>query len=285
MIYLNGRFLPIEEACVSVLDRGFIFGDGVYEAIPVYSGRPFRLADHLARLQHSLDGIRLANPHDAAGWEAILGELVARNQDGAQDHYLYLHITRGVAPRDHAFPRNVTPTVFAMCAPMPPAEDAWRTHGVAVVSAVDNRWLRCDIKTISLLPNVLLRQYGADKGALETLLLRDGFLTEGVASSIFVVREGFLLAPPKSHLVLPGITHDVILELAQRHGVPHAIREISEFEVRSADELWLASSTRELLPITTLDGMPVGTGRPGPVYGRLDALYRDYKKSVMRGGA
>jgi len=280
MIYLNGRFMPLEEACVPVLDRGFIFGDGVYELIPVYSRHPFRLNEHLARLQHSLDGIRLANPHSAKEWVRLIEELIALNPD--EDQSLYLHVTRGVARRDHAFPPDAAPTVFMMSNPLVTSPPELVASGVAVVSAADNRWLRCDIKAISLLPNVLLRQMAVDAGAAETLLLRDGFLTEGAASNIFVVRGNTLLAPPKDNLMLPGITYDVILELAASARIPCEVRHIAEAEVRSAQELWLTSSTKEVLAITHLDGQPVGDGLPGPLFRQMHRLYQDYKNNVMR---
>ncbi|MBU1689307.1 MAG: D-amino acid aminotransferase [Gammaproteobacteria bacterium] len=280
MIYLNGQFMPIEEARVPVLDRGFIFGDGVYEVIPVYSRRPFRLREHLKRLQHSLDGIRLANPHSEDEWVRLIGELVERNEE--EDQSLYLHVTRGVAKRDHAFPPGVAPTVFMMSNPLVTSTPELVESGVAVVSAVDNRWLRCDIKAIALLPNVLLRQLAVDAGAAETLLLRDGFLTEGAASNIFVVRDAVLLAPPKDNLMLPGITYDVILELATAASLKTEVRRISEHEVRTAQELWLTSSTKEVLAITHLDGQPVADGRPGPLFRQMYPLYQDYKNTVMR---
>jgi D-alanine transaminase len=280
MIYLNGQFLPIEEARIPVLDRGFIFGDGVYELIPVYSRRPFRLGEHLARLQHSLDGIRLANPHSEAEWESLIGGLIARNP--GEDLSLYLHITRGVAPRDHAFPKGVAPTVFMMANPLAPPPAALVESGVAAVTASDNRWLRCDIKAISLLPNVLLRQLAVDAGAMETILLRDGFLSEGAASNIFAVRDDKLLAPPKNYLMLPGITYDVVLELAAANGIASEVREVSEFDIRTAQELWLTSSTREVLAITTLDGQPVGSGKPGPLFRKMHGLYQAFKRDVMR---
>ncbi len=281
-IYLNGQYMPIEEARISVLDRGFIFGDGVYEVIPVYSRKPFRLDSHLRRLQHSLDGIRLANPHSDAEWTAIISELIKRN--AAHDQYLYLHITRGVAKRDHAFPSPpVKPTVFMMSNPLltPPA--ALLASGVGAVSAEDNRWLRCDIKAIALLPNVLLRQMAVDAGCAETILIRENeFMTEGAASNIFVVKNGKLLAPPKDNLMLPGITYDVVLEIAAANHIPHEVRRISAVEVFAADELLLTSSTKEVLAITTLDGKPVGTGKPGPMFARLHRLYQDFKRDIMR---
>jgi D-alanine transaminase len=281
-VYLNGAFMPIEEAKVPVLDRGFIFGDGVYEVIPVYSRRAFRMEEHLRRLQHSLDGIRLPNPHSTAEWSAILGELIARNTP--DDQYLYLHITRGVAKRDHAFPNPpVPPTVFAMSNPLAHPPAALLASGVCAVTAQDNRWLRCDIKAISLLPNVLLRQAAVDAGCAETVMIRDdAFLTEGAASNIFVVKDGVLLAPPKDHLMLPGITYDVVLELAAAHGIPHQVRKVMKEELAAADELLLTSSTREVLAITTLDGRPVGAGKPGPMFERLYALYQTFKQEVMR---
>lgn len=281
-VYLNGQFMPIEEARIPVLDRGFIFGDGVYEVIPVYSRHAFRLAEHLKRLQHSLDGIRLANPHSNSEWTKLIDTLIARNY--AEDQYLYLHITRGVAKRDHAFPQPpVKPTVFMMSSPLlaPPAE--LLQSGIACITAPDNRWLRCDIKSIALLPNVLLRQMAVDAGCAETILIRDnGFMTEGAASNIFVVKNGTLLAPPKDNLMLPGITYDVVLELAAANGIPHQVRKVAAAEVFNADELLLTSSTKEILAITTLDGKPVGNGKPGAIFARLHMLYQDFKRDVMR---
>ena len=284
MIYLNGLFMPIEEARIPVLDRGFIFGDGVYEVIPVYSRHAFRLDEHLLRLQNSLNGIRLTNPHSNREWRELINQMIARNED--EDQYLYLHITRGVAKRDHAFPpKDTPPTVFILSNPLTtPAQHLCET-GVSAVTANDNRWLRCDIKAISLLPNVLLRQLAIDAGAAETVLLRDGFLTEGAASNICVVYENTLLLPPKNHLMLPGITYDVVIELAASNFIKHEIREISEFEVRNAQELWMTSSTKEVLPITTLDGKSVGNGLPGPLFHRMYALYQEYKAKVMRAPA
>jgi D-alanine transaminase len=283
MIYLNGTFMPIEEARISVLDRGFIFGDGVYEVIPAYSRTPFRLPEHLLRLQHSLGGIRLKNPHTNREWSELLEQIIARNS--SDDQYLYLHVTRGVARRDHAFPKGVAPTVFIMSNPLLPPPAELLATGATAITAVDNRWLRCDIKGISLLPNVLLRQMAIDAGALETVLIRDGFMTEGSASNIFVVKKGLLLAPPKNNLMLPGITYDVVLELAKEHGIPHEVRAISEQEVWAADELLLTSSTKEVMPITRLDGRQVGSGMPGTMFALLYRLYQHYKDKVMRGGA
>lgn len=283
IVYLNGKFLPIEQAYVPVLDRGFIFGDGIYEVIPAYSKKPFRLKEHLRRLQHSLDGIRLNNPHSDAQWANLIEQLIGHNE--GEDQSVYLQITRGVAKRDHAFPAATPPTVFMMSGPLVTPSEALRATGVAAVTAQDNRWLRCDIKAIALLPNVLLRQLAVDAGAAETVLLRDGFLTEGAASNIFVVANNTVLAPPKNNLMLPGITYDVILELAAANGIPCEVRPIAEHEVRNAQELWQTSSTREVLAITTLDGKAVGDGRPGPLFRRMYALYQQYKQDVRAGKA
>jgi D-alanine transaminase len=281
-IYLNGKYIPIEEAKISVLDRGFIFGDGVYEVIPVYSRRAFRLTEHLRRLQHSLDGIRLGNPYSEGEWANIINELISHNS--GEDQYLYLHITRGVAKRDHAFPSPpVKPTVFMMSNPLPNPPAELLKSGVCAVTAQDNRWLRCDIKAIALLPNVLLRQMAVDAGCAETILIRDNaFMTEGAASNIFVVKDGELLAPPKDNLMLPGITYDVILEIAAASKIPHQVRRIGKAEIFTADELLLTSSTKEVLAITQLDGKPVGTGRPGTMFTKLHKLYQEFKRDVMR---
>ncbi len=281
-IYLNGHYMPVEQARVSVLDRGFIFGDGVYEVIPVYDRRPFRLPEHLCRLQHSLDGIKLPNPHSDSEWTTLLTELIARHD--SNDQYLYLHITRGVAERDHAFPNPpVTPTVFVLSKVLKTPVPQLLHDGIACITATDNRWLRCDIKAISLLPNVLLRQLAVEAGCAETILLReDAWLTEGAASNIFVVKNGTLLAPPKDHLMLPGITYDVVLELAAANHIPYEIRRISKTEVFAADELLLTSSTKEVLAITHVDGRLVGTGKPGAMFARIHRLYQDFKRDVMR---
>jgi len=282
VIYLNGEFMPIEQARIPVLDRGFIFGDGVYEVIPVYSRHPFRLHEHLRRLRESLKSIKLANPHDDPTWVHLIGRLIALNEP--EDQSLYMHVTRGPAKRDHAFPKGVAPTVFLMSNPLttPPRQQV--SEGVCAITALDNRWLRCDIKAIALLPNVLLRQEAVEAGCVEAVLLREGFMTEGAASNIFVVSKGVMMAPPKNHLMLPGITYDVVLELAQANGIRHEVREIAEAELRGADEIWLTSSTKEVLAITRLDDAPVGNGKPGPLFERMYKLYQDYKNQVMRSG-
>jgi D-alanine transaminase len=280
MVFLNGRFLPLEQATVPVLDRGFIFGDGVYELIPVYSRAPFRMDEHLARLERSLAAVRIANPYARDRWRSIILELVA--QQPWEDQGVYLQVTRGVAKRDHAFPAGVEPTVFAMSNPLvnPPRELVEK--GVAAVSAPDNRWLRCDIKSISLIGNVLLRQQSADAGTAETILFRDGILTEASASNVFVAKNGLVLSPPKSNLILPGITYDVVVEIAQQLGLPLEFRDIREAEVRAADELWVTSSSKEILAVVELDGKPVGEGRPGPLFRRAWEGYQEFKRRVMR---
>ena len=251
-----------------------------YEMVPVYSKKPFRLDAHLRRLQASLDGIRLANPHGMAEWRERILQLI--ELQNFADQSVYIQVTRGVAPRDHAFPEYAAPTVFMFAQPLVTASDAQKAAGVCAVTAVDNRWLRCDIKAISLLANILLRQQAVDAGCAETVMLRDGFLTEGAASNIFVVKDGVLLAPPPSNLMLTGITYDVVLELAATNGIPHAVRAITEAEVRAADELWMTSSTREVMAIVKLDGALVGAGVPGPLAQRMDGLYQTFKQQVMR---
>ncbi len=276
--FLNGDYLPIEQARISPLDRGFIFGDGVYEVIPVYARRPFRMVEHLQRMQRSMDRIGLANPHSIEKWEALCMELIARNE--GENHGLYIQVSRGVAPRDHAFPKESTPTVFMMCNPLRAAPAHWRAEGAAAITARDERWLNNDIKSTALLGNVLARQKSVEAGAVETILLREGMLTEASSSNVLIVRDGLILSPPKSNLLLPGTTFDVVIELARRHGMAHELRPITEAELRSADEIWVTSATKEVLAITRLDGQPVGEGKPGPVWRRMDRHYQDYKREV-----
>jgi D-alanine transaminase len=283
IVHLNGEFMPLESARVPVLDRGFIFGDGVYEVIPVYSRHPFRLPEHLRRLQNSLDSIKLQNPLTDPEWTRLTQEIVARNQ--GEDQYVYLQVTRGVAKRDHAFPKGVKPTVFMMSSPLSTPSPEQIENGIATISAIDFRWHRCDVKSVALLGNCLLRQMAHEAGCIETVLFRDGYLTEASASNVFIVKGGVLLAPPKSHLMLPGITYDVVLDLAAGNGMPHQVRAISEQEVRTADEIWATSSTKEVLAVSTLDGKPVGSGKPGPVFRQIHSLYQEFKRKVMRQAA
>src|ERR687895_2447392 len=282
MVFLNGEWLPIEEAKVPVLDRGFIFGDGVYELIPVYSRVAFRMDEHLARLERSLAETRIPNPYSRAQWRDTIYRLV--DGQAFDDQGVYFQVTRGVAKRDHAFPKDAEPTVFMMSNPLvtPPKEVVQR--GASAVSALDNRWLRCDIKSISLVGNCLLRQLSAEEGAAETILFRDGKLTEASASNVFVVKHGVILSPDKTHLILPGITYDVVVELARSNGLALEFRDIPEADVRAADELWVTSSSKEVLAIVELDGKPIGDGRPGPVFRRMFQLYQEFKLKVMRAG-
>ncbi|RTL52282.1 MAG: D-amino acid aminotransferase [Rhodocyclaceae bacterium] len=283
LVYLNGTLGPLEEAKVSVMDRGFLFGDGIYEVIPVYGRKPFRLEEHLKRLRRSLETVRIANPHSDEEWRCLLAPVIAAAE--SEDQSLLIQVTRGAAPvRNHAFPQVATPTVFILAEPLNPPDAALKASGVAAVSAADNRWLRCDIKSIALLANCLLRQKAVDAGCAETVMFRDGILTEGAAANIFVVKNGVLLAPQKNHLMLPGITYDVVLELAAQHGLATEVRDITDAEVRAADELWLTSSTREILPIVTLDSRPIANGRPGPIYAAMENWYQQFKTEVMRHG-
>jgi D-alanine transaminase len=285
LCYLNGEYLPLDEAKVSVLDRGFIFGDGLYEGIPVYGRKLFRFDEHLARLGRSCAKLRIANPHNREQWLERCRKLIAalHEHGGATDQLVYIQVTRGVAPRDHVMPPGIAPTVFMMASPMRPASGEQRHHGVACISARDFRWERGDIKSISLLGNVLARQMSADRDAVETILFRDGFLTEASASNVWVVHEGAVLGPPKSEHVLEGIRVDLIKELCEECGIAYNLRPIPEADVSSADELLLSSATKEILPVTTLDGEGVGhgalRGKPGPVYAKLYEAYQRAKET------
>ncbi len=282
--YLNGDFLPLDQACVPVMDRGFLFGDGIYEVIPVYGGKLFRLTHHLKRLQNSLDAVRIANPLDADAWEAILTELVERNP--GSDQAVYLQVTRGVAPRrDHAFPEETRPTVFAMSSPSAEPVNITAIQGITAITLPDIRWQHCNIKAITLLPNVLLRQQAIDAGSAEAILLKDGYAIEGAASNVFIVNNGILTTPPNGPALLPGITRDLILELADANAVLFREGSISEADLRQADEIWLSSSTREISPVTKLDDQPVGSGQPGPVWQTMIGLFQEYKERVRRGQA
>lgn len=282
-VFLNGRFLPAHEATISVLDRGFLFGDGVYEVIPVYGGRPFRLEPHLDRLDHSLAGIRLANPLPHHRWREVLAELVSLNE--GEDQSIYLQVTRGAALRDHGFPSDAEPTVFAMSSPLKPVPDQIRREGISAITVEDIRWRHCDIKAIALLPNVLLRQRALDEGAAEAILVREGEITEGAASNVFVVRDGEVRTPPKGNLLLPGITRDLVVELCVDNGLDCREAPLLEEDLRGADEIWITSSTKEVVPVTRLDGVPVGEGSPGPVWQQVIGLYHRYKEAFRRGEA
>jgi len=279
LCYLNGEFLPLSQAKVSVLDRGFVFGDGVYEVVPVYGRKLFRFDEHMARLTRSLAKVRIANPHARADWLAHCRRLIAA--ESSEDQLVYLQVTRGVAWRDHVMPPDIEPTVFMMASPMNAPTPEQRHQGVVCTTARDFRWERGDIKSISLLGNVLARQMSADHGAAETIMFRNGFLTEASASNVWVVHEGAVLGPPKSEHVLEGIRYELIREMCEEEGIAYNLRPIAEAEVLAADELMLSSATKELLPVTTLDGDPVGhgtlKGKPGPVYARLHEAYQRAK--------
>lgn len=281
IVYLNGKFLPLDQAQVPVLDRGFIFGDGVYEVIPVYGGNLFRLEAHLQRLDQSLAGIKLMNPLTHAEWESVLRELVSRNASAASpDQSIYLQVTRGVAKRDFGLPQGIQPTVFAMSNPMlAPSADVHEL-GVAAITLEDIRWHYCHIKAITLLAANLLRQEALERGAVEAILIRAGEVTEGAASNVFIVKNGSVITPPTGPKLLPGITRDLIVELCAANKVPCLERVIVEAELHGADEIWLTSSTKEILPVTCLNDKPVGSGKPGPLWARLIRFYQDYKRSL-----
>lgn len=282
--YLNGDYLPLSQARISPLDRGFLYADGVYEVMPVFARRPFRLDAHLDRLQHSLAGIRLPNPYRREAWKEIVRRLV--DEAPWADQSLYLQVTRGAdGKRSMPFPSEVPPTVFAFVAPLVQPSAQQRERGIGAVTVNDIRWGRCDLKTLVLLPNVLAHQSAVDAGCEEAVLIRDGYLSEGASSNIFVVKDGVILAPPKDHRMLPGTTYDVVLELAVRHEARHEIRAIAEAELRSADELWRTSSSKGVLAITTLDGRPVGhgeqAGKPGPVMRQMQTWYAAFFDEYM----
>jgi D-alanine transaminase len=277
-VYLNGRFLPIEEARISPLDRGFIFGDGVYEVIPYYAGRGLRAVEHLKRLQRSLDELEIANPYSLDQWQEIIAALIDRN--GGGNLGVYIQVTRGVAKRDFPPPPGLQQTVFMMANPLATPKAEVYEKGIACVSLDDSRWLRCHVKSTALLGAVLLKHEGNKLGADEVVLFRDGYLTESSASNVAAVKGGVLLCPPLDNLILGGITYELVMELARRDGIPLEVRRVHRREVRAADELWIMSSTKEVAPIVTLDGKPVGTGTPGPLFKRMRALFDDYKRSL-----
>jgi D-alanine transaminase len=290
LCYLNGSYKPLSQAHVHVLDRGFIFGDGVYEVVPVYARRLFRFDEHLARLNRSLAKLRISSPHSREEWLERCRKLVAAvvENEGVGDQVVYIQVTRGVAPRDHVMPEGITPTVFMMSNPMKPATPEQRHLGVACTTARDFRWERGDIKSISLLGNVLARQLSADQGAIETIMFRDGapggpWLTEASASNVWIVKDDVLLGPPKSDLVLEGIRVELLHELCEDLGIAYNLKPISEAEFHAADEVILSSATKEVLPVTRIDGEPVGhgamRGKPGPVYARLFEAYQRAKAS------
>ena len=283
IVYLNGSYVALSEARIPVLDRGFIFGDGIYEVVPAYDGVPFRWREHHARLERSLGKLRITNPMPPERWTALVNELIARHPWPNQ--LVYIQVTRGVARRDHAFPVNATPTVFAMCSEFKPPSQEQVDKGVACISMTDVRWLHNDIKSVSLLGAVLARQAAVDAGVTETVQFRDGFLTEASSSNVWVVRNGALLSPPRDEKILEGIRMGLLAELSQRCGIDFRIEPIPEADVRSADELLLTSATKEILSIVELDGKPVGSGKPGPVFRKLLAAYQEAKQRSAEAAA
>ena len=286
--YLNGEFSDLSRAKVSVMDRGFIFGDGIYEVVPVYQGRPFRFNEHMARLERSLAEVRIPNPMDRAAWMSVVQRLIAEHArslgqaPGQTDQLIYIQVTRGVAMRDHAMVPGLQPTVFASTNTLKPPSAEQRANGVACVTAEDFRWQKAHIKSTSLLSAVIARQISVDADAVETVMFRDGLLSEAAASNVWVVRQGQVLGPPKNHLVLEGIRYGLLEELCREAGIAFQLRPISRAEVLQADELMLSSATKEVLPITLLDGQSVGQGpsrgKPGPIYEKLYALYQRAKQ-------
>ena len=296
--YLDGEITNLREARISPLDRGFIFGDGIYEGISIYgrpghAPQPFRFEQHMARLERGLRETRIPNPHTADEWRQIALDLIAAYarqssadatndaQAAPQDWFFYFQVTRGVALRDHPMLPDLTPTVFATCLPMKPPTAEQRAQGVACVTADDFRWQKAHLKTISLLGAVFARQISVDAGALETVMFRDGFLSEAASSNVWVVKNGTVYGPPKDHLVLEGIRYGAIEALCRQEGIGFELRRIPRADVLAADELLLSSATKEVLPITTLDGQPVGSGRPGPVSQRLYAAYQRAKDALF----
>jgi D-alanine transaminase len=281
--HFNGQLMPLEKITISPLDRGFIFGDGVYEVIPVYAGAMLRGREHFERLQRSMDEIRLSNPHTTDEWLALVEEML-KHHPGNQS--VYIQVTRGVPPkRDHVIPKGVQPTVFMMVQPLASPSREAVENGVACITSRDFRWEKCHVKSTSLLGNVLARQLSADVGATETILLRDGHVTEASSSNVFVVKDGVVAAAPQDNLILLGITYDLVTRLAKEGAVKLEIRPIPEAELRNADEVWLSSSTKEVLAVTTLDGKPVGSGKPGPAFKRMHALFQEYKAKLRARGA
>lgn len=290
LVYLSvgghAELVLLSEARIPVLDRGFIFGDGIYEVVPIYDGLAFRIDQHLARLVRSLQAIGIPNPSTTAQWKARIGELVQTYEatHGVRDQFVYMQVTRGVAKRAHAFPKDAVPTVFMMTSPLVLPSAEVRANGVAAVTLPDNRWLRCDIKSVSLLGNVLMAENAVSQGVAETIMFRDGFLTEASSSNVWVVKDGVLHAPPKDNRILEGIRYGLISELAEEHGVTFTVAPIPEAAVRAADELILSSATKEVVPVVTLDGRPVGDGRVGPLFRQFYDWYQDAKARARSAG-
>jgi len=287
-VYLNGEYLPLDQAKISVLDRGFLFGDGVYEMIPAYGGQLLRMAEHMQRLQNSLDAICLKNPLEAKQWQEIIHRLLLDNSaSGAiEDKAVYLQVTRGVAAkRDHRFPQQINQSVFIMVNDLAPVNKEYLRPGVSAITLDDIRWKACNIKSISLLGNILLRQQAYDNDAAEAILINEGLVTEGAASNVFAVIEDVLVTAPIGPRLLPGITRDLIIELAHANGIACEARNFTEQELLSASEIWFSSSTREILPVVELNGKPVANGQPGPIWEKMIDIYQANKEKLRNGSA
>lgn len=279
-VFLNGEYLPVSEASVSVMDRGFLFGDGVYEVIPVYGDRVFRLAEHLVRLANSLSAIDITNPYIDAGWETLFEELIRRNPANS-DRSLYLQVTRGPGPaRDHLYPEGLTPTVFAMCQPIKAKK---YDTGISAITHEDIRWQYCHIKAVTLLPNILLKRLALKTdGSAEVILHRNGTVTEGAASNVFVIKDGVVLTPPKDPTILPGVTRDLLVELLLQAAIPCRETAINLRQLAQADEIWITGSVAGIAPVVKLDGRPVGNGQPGAMWKSALALFDDYKQQLQQ---
>lgn len=273
--YLNGEYLPIEECKISVLDRGFIFGDAIYELIPVYNAKPFYIDAHLKRLYRSLDQVKINNPHNEQQWKDIIQQLI--DNSGMQQLSVYIQVTRGVAPRDHAFPVNTSPTVFGMTNTWPSVSEELYSQGLSAVTVEDMRWNRCDIKVTSLLANVMKKQQALDHEAHEAILVRDGYVLEGSATNVFVVKDGKVTTAPKNHLILPGITRDVVVEILKELNIPLNEQAATEDQLIGADEVWVTSSTKECAAVTRVNNQPIGSGKPGEMWKKVFAAYQQRK--------
>lgn len=282
IVYINSEYLPQSQACVSVLDRGFLFGDGVYEVIPVFGGKPLRLNEHLDRLQRSMDRVSLSNPLSRDQWKEVFSLLLEKNP-GA-DRSIYLQVTRGAAPvRDLSVEADIDPTVFVMVNDIKPVDYARLENGIEAITVDDFRWKACDIKSVSLIANVMIRLQANAKSVMDAVMVRDGLVTEGTASNIFVVQNGVISTPPKSDCLLPGITRDLVIDLARANNFVVEERDIRQSELQTADEIWLTSSTREIAPVVKLDNRPVGDGVAGEYWRKLIGIYQDYKQELRHG--
>lgn len=275
--YLNGQYLPLEECKIPVLDRGFIFGDAIYELLPVYAKKPFYLESHLRRLYRSLQQTDIENPYNEEEWVLIINTLIEKS--GLNDLYVYIQVTRGVAPRDHAFPPDTPPTVFAMIGAWPKQDSKFYREGLTAITVEDMRWGRCDIKVTSLLANVMKKQQAVESSAHEAIFIRDGKILEGSATNVFVVKDGKVWTAPTNHMILPGISRDVVVQLMSENNIPFEETAPSEEQIKTADEVWITSSTKECMPVTTLNGQPVGNGQPGPLWKQVFDLFQTAKQN------